>query len=97
MVFHALIITSMLAVMPVISAEPTANCEFRCKVRAKVCLSTDQSMCRFEDILPDETTGLCVFQSIQVAQDWINKQYKYSHIDWTLRGVECVAPDDNQT
>ncbi len=97
MVLHALIVVTMLAKLPISFAEPTAKCDFHCKVRAKVCLSADQSKCRFEDILPDETTGLCVFQSMQVAQDWINRQHQFEHVDWTLRGAECVAPDNNRT
>jgi hypothetical protein len=97
MVFHALMAAALLASTPVSFPEPTAKCEFRCKVRANVCLSSEKTMCRFEDILPDETTGLCVYQSMQVAQEWINKQHENAHTDWTLRGAECVSPDDNPT
>ncbi len=96
MVIHALVIATTLGKLAVTLALPTTKCEFRCKVRASVCLSVDRSNCKLVDILPDETTGLCMFQSMQVAQDWINKQHKYGQIDWTLHGAECVAPDDNQ-
>ena len=97
MVLHALIVVTTLAKLPIAFTGPTAKCEFHCKVRANVCLSAERSKCRFEDILPDETTGLCMFQSMQVAQDWINRQHDFEHMDWTLRGAECVFPDDNQT
>ena len=96
MVIHALVFAALLGKSPVSLALPPAKCEFRCKVRANVCLSADRSNCKSVDILPDETTGLCVFQSMQVVQEWINKQHNSAKIDWTLKGAECVAPDDDQ-
>ncbi len=96
MVLHALIAVMALATLPVAFSEPAAQCDFHCKVRANVCLSSEQTKCVFEDILPDETTGLCAYQSMAIAQDWINKQHERAHTDWTLRGAECVAPDDNR-
>ena len=62
MILQVFFAATILAELPITWLEPTAKCEFRCKVRANICLSADQTKCKFEDILPDETTGLCVFQ-----------------------------------
>lgn len=87
-----------LPIAALLLATPTfaESCENHCKVRIHVCLTADESICQFQDILPDEAAGLCSMLMTQIAYDWIIKQRKLTHMNWSLESSECVRPDDNR-
>ena len=89
---RALAIAALLGVTPALAEA----CDNHCKVRIHVCRSDDKSNCKYQDLLPDETVGLCAMMMTGVAYEWIIERRRKAHENWTLESAECVQPDDNR-